>query len=281
MFLSSSILSKSLRARRCTMDVETYLNRISVTQVLEPGLSFLKYLQEKHLIHIPFENLDILNGEPIILDHERIYRKIIINSRGGFCFELNMLFSWLLTRLGFDCNLISGRVYDQNRERFGPQFDHMAILVRLDSDYIVDAGYTNSSRFPLKMPDGVNQDECGVFRIRSIGPGRARYFVEKKENNVWTCQYAFNTVPRKIDDFGQMCAYHQTSPDSIFNKGLLCSIATKQGRLKLFNDNLFITENGVQRIETLDSSETINRLLIESFGIALPTLSTPVNVAGG
>ena len=52
----------------------------------------LKNLQKAHLLNVPFENLDVHNSIPIILDIENIYQKVVLQNRGGFCYELNGLF---------------------------------------------------------------------------------------------------------------------------------------------------------------------------------------------
>jgi len=42
------------------MDKEKYLNRIKFSKSFEPSLDALKGLQKNHLLHVPFENLDIV-----------------------------------------------------------------------------------------------------------------------------------------------------------------------------------------------------------------------------
>ena len=75
------------------MKTEKYLNRIDAEQFdFVPNLENLKYLQRRHLLNIPFENLDIHWKKPIDLKGESLYQKIVENKRGGFCYELNGLF---------------------------------------------------------------------------------------------------------------------------------------------------------------------------------------------
>jgi arylamine N-acetyltransferase len=56
------------------------------------------------------------------LEEDRIYEKIVIGGRGGFCYELNGLFRWLLRSLGFAVSMVSARVYMPTKERFTPEF---------------------------------------------------------------------------------------------------------------------------------------------------------------
>ena len=82
------------------MNLEKYLERIGLTKNRELSLEFLAVLQEKHLLSIPFEDLDIPDRDTITIDVEKFYEKIVIRKRGGFCYELNGLFSVLLRELG-------------------------------------------------------------------------------------------------------------------------------------------------------------------------------------
>ena len=85
------------------MNKEKYLRRIGITKTGFPAnLENLKFLQKQHLVHIPFENLDIHWKRLILLDVAGFYKKIVGEKRGGFCYELNGLFYELLKELGCD-----------------------------------------------------------------------------------------------------------------------------------------------------------------------------------
>ena len=74
-------------------------------------LGTLSRLQHRHLMSIPFENLDIHWGQRIVLDTEAFYDKIVTGGRGGFCYELNGLFNELLQQIGFTTRLVSAQVF--------------------------------------------------------------------------------------------------------------------------------------------------------------------------
>ena len=83
------------------MDVQAYLERINCKGPLDGGAKALATLQEAHYTAVPYENFDILRGRPLSLELPDLYKKIVINRRGGYCFELNGLFGWLLRELGY------------------------------------------------------------------------------------------------------------------------------------------------------------------------------------
>src|SRR6266540_1131840 len=105
------------------MDIQAYLCRIHYRGGLAPTAAILRELHRAHLLTVPFENLDIHLGRPILLDQEALFDKIVTRRRGGFCYELNGLFALLLRELGFDVTLLSAGVAHADGG-FGPEFDH-------------------------------------------------------------------------------------------------------------------------------------------------------------
>ena len=85
------------------MNQKEYFHRIGIEKTeIYADLASLNFLQHQHLLHIPFENLDIHWQRPIILDTDKFYRKIVEEKRGGFCYELNGLFFKLLENVDFN-----------------------------------------------------------------------------------------------------------------------------------------------------------------------------------
>lgn len=268
------------------MNLEQYLNRIGIEKIYSPSYEFLAELQLKHLYFIPFEDLDIPSRDRIILDEERIFKKVIENKRGGFCYELNGLFRWLLTQLGFKVDMLSARVYNNQKEELGPEFDHMTLLVHIDKNYLVDVGFGDSFRKPIQMPDGESEDVSGKYLLRSAGGNvfklwkmengnlpdlagwkmKERHFGFVGEEKL---QYQFTTEPRKFSDYEKMCAFQQDDLHSHFRTRMLCTIATPNGRITLSNNSLTITENGNKTKTEFDSEKEFLLLLKKHFGIEL------------
>lgn len=236
------------------MNQKVYLERIGIIESdLTNNLENLNLLQKQHLLNIPFENLNIHWKLPIILDTENFYEKIIKKKRGGFCYELNGLFNQLLKELGFQTKIISARVA-QRDGNFGAEYDHLAILAKIgDEEFLVDVGFGDFSAQPLKFVLDVEQvDENGTFLIRKFDDD---YFeVVKNEGELWKSEYIFKDLARDLSEFSEMCNFHQTSPESHFTRGKLCSIMIENGR-KTLTDKIFIeTQNG-ERTETQVNSE--------------------------
>ena len=88
------------------MDVQKYLDRIKFNGNIEVSLACLTKLQQCHQSNVPFENYDLFTNRKKVLNHEILYEQIVTNKRGGWCHELNGLFSWLLCQLGFDVQVV-------------------------------------------------------------------------------------------------------------------------------------------------------------------------------
>ena len=104
--------------RDMELDVDAYLERIgtSRSEVGRRDRATLDLLIRRHLDHVPFENLDVINGVRVDLDARRVYEKIVERRRGGFCFEVNLVFGWLLLKLGFDARYGLARVWRPSDE---------------------------------------------------------------------------------------------------------------------------------------------------------------------
>jgi len=257
------------------MDPNAYLKRINYSGSLAPTAESLRALHLAHLANVPFENLDIHLGNPIHIDQAGFYAKIVNRGRGGFCYELNGLFAWLLKELGFEVNLLSARVGD-GEGGFSPEFDHLALRVLCPADpvnpdvpWLADVGFGECFMTPLRL-DQLNrvQDQVGphVYRIDKEADYLGLW--EKRDGAEWQEQYRFTLIPRRLREFQGMCQYHQTSPASHFKQKRICSRTTENGRITLGEDKLIIGESG-RRVERPVLEHEYRTILEQQFGIRL------------
>jgi len=250
------------------MNKEKYLKRIGAkASESKADLDFLKTLQKNHLFSVPFENLDIHIGREITLDLGRFYTKIVKDKRGGFCYELNGIFNELLRALGFMTKIVSSRVAD-NEGKFGKEYDHLAIIVDIDGEqYLADVGFGDFVTEPLLLKLGAEQqDPSGVYRI--LGFEDDYLEVQKKKSESWERQYAFQNVNRELKEFADMCVFNQTSPESHFTQGKLCSILTAEGRKTLTDKKFIVLKDGTREEAGVGSNREFDEILKREFGIA-------------
>ena len=81
--------------------LDAYFDRIGWGGPTTADLATLSGLLEAHMRSIPFENLDVLAGDPIRLGGDDVRAKLVAARRGGYCFEHATLFADVLDRLGF------------------------------------------------------------------------------------------------------------------------------------------------------------------------------------
>lgn len=249
------------------MNTEKYLRRIGFENFDVPvNAESLKLLQKKHLLNVPFESLDIHWKRPILLDTDRFYEKIIGEKRGGFCYELNGLFNELLRNLGFQTRLVSARVND-GKGVFGEEYDHLAIIVTIgESEFLADVGFGAFTAEPLRLVADLEQkDETGVFVVRRFDDDYLE--VAKKEGDSWESEYIFKPFGRDLSEFAEMCNFHQTSPESHFTRGKVCSIMLEGGRKTLTDKKFIETGNGEKREAEVNSEDEFNEILAREFHI--------------
>lgn len=248
------------------MDVELYLQRIGYTGPRTPTAETLRGLHRAHLFSVPFENLDIALGRPIVLEEAKLFGKIVHQHRGGFCYELNGSFAWLLRQLGFRVEMLNARVYDDVSTP-GPDFDHMTLLVHLEERWLADVGFGDCFHEPLRLDDAAEQPRNG-YQYK-ITPGPERWLLsEHKPPSAWQPAYDFDLTPRQLADYAAMCLYQQTSPNSHFTQKRVCTLPTLTGRITLSNNRQIVTKNGTRTERELSEAE-YTEVLRARFGIRL------------
>ncbi|MEE0954317.1 MAG: arylamine N-acetyltransferase [Eubacterium sp.] len=252
-------------------DLNAYLKRLGMEEKPFPDLNSLSKLVYAHQTHIPFEDLDsAMYGLTPSLAIPDLFEKIILNKRGGYCFELNALFTRLLLDLGFDarqvtCRILRGRDYL-------PMCTHEGIVVNLSGSlYFCDVGYGGpESAGAVLIEDGAETIHYGEsFQI-------------KKENEDWWLLsrtasdgqpervLLFNLFPQLPIDFILTNLYSSAPGNLIFSKTRLVNLRTPDGSISVTDDVFAETKNGV-RCETLLKDDSAFRECLKSrFGIVIP-----------
>ena len=223
-----------------------YLERLGVAAGPTPSWNSLTELVSAHLQTVPFENLDILNRVGPELTTAGALHKVVSRRRGGFCYELNEAFGALLAHLGFHVRRIEARVWSEPRQEFGPPFDHLALVVTLpEGEFLTDVGFGDNNRRPMRLPEDSLVD-IGPITLAPVAQDLWR--LARPDRPL----YDMTLQAQPLEAFAAMYRYHQTSADSIFAKGLICTRATACGRVTLSRDRLIVL-NGEQRSETVES----------------------------
>lgn len=215
---------------------DEYLRRMAADRPAAPDAAALRTLQLQHLRTVPFENLSVHLGEPVVLTERALTDKLVRDRRGGFCYELNGVFAALLTALGYDAALLAARVFEDDGS-LGIPYDHAVVRVRLPGGPVfADVGFGRHSHYPLRLDMADEQpDPGGVFRVQEtpegdidvLRDGAPRYRVEPR--------------PRVLADFEADCWWHTTSPKSHFTRSPICSRLTADGGRITLSGRTFTT----------------------------------------
>ncbi|MEU1517200.1 arylamine N-acetyltransferase [Streptomyces sp. NPDC005811] len=255
--------------------MDDYLRRIGAKRPERADLEGLRHLMERHLLSVPFENLDYhIEGTDIFMD-ERVLEKIVYGNRGGGCYEVNPALYFLLTSLGYEVDILPGWVHRPGGV-LGPFLGHLALRVKADGeDWLVDVGFGRNSRFPLNLASReVQHDPHGEYRLHDADDGAVDVYLGGKP------LYRVADRPVTIPDFAPTLWWYRTSPDSSFLQGLFCSIRTTDGLVTLKANQQVSMVAGEERSKrTLADEAEALAAYKEHFGIVLDRL--PKEPAGG
>ncbi|PGS57871.1 arylamine N-acetyltransferase, partial [Bacillus cereus] len=82
------------------------------------------------------------------MSRTNIQEKLLLNKRGGLCYELNSLLYYFLSDCGFDVYRVAGTVYDLSGNKWKPDDGHVIIILKHENQkYIIDGGF--ASHLPL------------------------------------------------------------------------------------------------------------------------------------
>lgn len=179
------------------------------------------------------------------------------------------MFNELLKDLGFSTHFITCSVFSQPKQQFTPYFGHVAIVVHLEEDWLVDVGFGTNFPEPLKLDAEAHQLQDGVhYQLVRINEEEI-LLRRTNDQQEYIKMYKLKLEPQLLTAFAGMCHYHQTSPKSPFTQGKLCSLLTSDGRITLTDKAFIKTVNGKKTETPVASPQEFDQKLREHFGIVL------------
>jgi N-hydroxyarylamine O-acetyltransferase len=250
------------------IDLDAYLERTGARAPLAPSAEALADLQQAHVGTVPFENLDILLGRPIVLDLESLQAKLVTARRGGYCFEQNTLFEAVLLKVGFDVTALAARV------RVGATGvrarTHMMLRVDLpEGPFVADVGFgADGPVRPLPLREG---------QELWIGPMGHRlrqedglWVLEGNTEGEWVDLYAFTLEPQYPIDFEMANHFTSTYPRSAFVNTLTAQCSWPERRVILRNRDLTVREGRAAETTTVRDPEHLLEVLDRHCGLVFP-----------
>lgn len=255
-----------------SVDLDAYLARIGHSGSRAPTLETLHAITAAHVKAIPFENLSILQGQPIDLSVEALFTKLVHARRGGYCFEQNGLLLHVLERLGFQVAPLSARVRLQRPRDFIPPRTHVFLRVELDGEsWLTDVGVGGVS---LTSAIRLNTDaeQATPHETRRIVREGGRLFHQIRFGYAWedVCEFTLEEMPPIDRELGNW--YTSAHPGSHFKNRLIVARAAPDGaRLTLLNDELKTRHrDGRVELRKVGSPAELLEVLERTFGLSFP-----------
>jgi N-hydroxyarylamine O-acetyltransferase len=254
-------------------DLDAYFARIGYTGPRNPTLEVLNAVAEAHIQSIPFENLDVLLRRSISLEPAAIFQKLVLDHRGGYCFEQNGLLLEILGAMGFQVVPLSARVRLQRPRDFTPPRTHVFLRTAIDNEiWLVDVGVGGLSPTAAIRLDDSGRVQKTPHEPRRIVREDGRLFHQVLLGEQWCDVYEFTLEEMPLIDRELGNWYTSAYPQSHFRDRLIVARAAPEGvRLTLQNDE-FSTRGRDGRADTrkLASPEELLEVLATHFGLHFP-----------
>jgi N-hydroxyarylamine O-acetyltransferase len=252
-------------------NLDSYFERINYQGSMEASEDTLRDIHIAHTLNVPFENLDVFYRRPILLDGASLHKKIVKERRGGYCFEMNGIFSLVLQEMGFKVtNLLAKVTID------GIHYTtktHQAILVEIaGNQWLADVGFGNEGIIaPLILEEYTEQKQF-AHTYRLITHPTLGYVLQKKDQTGYHPLYAFTLDACSPEDFLMSNHFTSTFPESFFLTMRMCTMPTKEGRITLTDSHFKVVDKNDVLDTPIDNENEFITVLKERFCLDLDSI---------
>jgi N-hydroxyarylamine O-acetyltransferase len=232
--------------------VDTYLGRIGLRGAREASFATLAEVAARHVVAIPFENLDVLLGRPPRLDLPSLEEKLVGARRGGYCYEHATLCAAGLEQLGFAVKRHSARVVMVTPREQAPR-THMFLTCM---DHVLDPGFGGLAPHAPVPLDGT---PAGRHRIVRDGGEIALHHDDQR---LWVSSLEADLPV----DFDMANHFTSTWPQSPFVQRMMLRVFTPDGQIRVMNRDVTVIRNGETTTHRLADRAELAELLHTHFG---------------
>jgi len=255
------------------MKLQRYLDRIGHGGTIEPNFDTLAALQEAHVCSVPFENLDVQLGRTLSIRIEDAYEKIVLNSRGGWCYEQNGLFGWALSKIGFDVTRIAASVMRDQRGEASTA-NHLCLLVKSSDSkikFLVDVGFGGSMVRPIILQEAQHDQPPFKLGLERLDDRYWRFWENLGDGKF---SFDFTEDPANESLLAKKNASLQNDPASNFVLNLVAQQRSRDQHRTLRGRVFSVVETGAIKTTTLDSPDTLVSILANEFRLDVPEIAT-------
>jgi N-hydroxyarylamine O-acetyltransferase len=250
------------------LQIDHYFDRIGYTGPRDLSLHTLRGIHRAHTHSIAFENIDVYLQRPVDQDIVRIFEKIVIRRRGGWCYEQNGLLGWALKTLGFDVVRLCGGV---RRSTLGDEVmgDHLTLQVNMDEPWIADVGLGGGFADPFILCEGTFLQGPWSYRLERLNEGEWRF--HNREGAI-PPDFDFTNAPADEEKLSSVGLQLQTNSGSKLRKNLICMLATETAQKVLIGRVVSGLDSSLDR-KLIDSEDELVDVLTQEFNIILPDIN--------
>lgn len=244
--------------------VHDYLQAINLGNS-ELNFDFLSELVERHVATFAFSSTGCQLGKDLPLDFNALYRRIVVQRRGGYCFEQNGLLFGILAELGFSPQRYLARVIFN--EDIHPGLTHRITLVEYESKrYVLDVGFGMfGPRVPVPMSGIETPDGEKIFRIFERLPGE--YHMQVFKDTGFYSLYRFELARYGQADCELGHFYSHRQPDANFVNHLVVSLLRENETRSLRDLEYWVITNSGTRSCNVFNIEQLRRILVDELGV--------------
>ncbi|MCD0442829.1 arylamine N-acetyltransferase [Glycomyces sp. A-F 0318] len=250
------------------LDLDAYAERIGYRGPLRPDLETFTALHRHHIANVPFENLDIMLGTGPGVALADIAAKIVHHRRGGYCYEMNLLFAAALDRIGVPVRRQLIRIGDP-LEHARPR-SHLVALVELDGrTWLGDVGFGSGAAEPLPVDRAAVSEQGGwTYRVTEpLADGDRR--VQELRAGQWETMYTLIPDATYPVDVALANESTSTSPSSPFTRRPVVVKRGPETELRLLGRTLAETDRDRRDTSREIADDQYAATLAERFGLEL------------
>lgn len=244
--------------------VQAYLQILDM-QDRELDFAFLNDILTRHVATFAFSSVGCQLGDDLPLKFKSLYQRIVMDRRGGYCFEHNGFLFEVLEELGFSPTLYLARVI-HNKDIY-PGLTHRITMIEYDGQqYVLDAGFgLQGPRKPVSMSGAEQHDSLNTFRIFEKRTGE--YHMQILKDGAFYSLYRFELVLYGEADCELGHFFSHRHPDANFVNHLVISLLLESETRALVDLKYSVTTaSGNHRQDVVDS-EQLKQIIVDELGV--------------
>ena len=265
-----------MQSRLTLKQIHDYLHTLQIPPNETPDLTTLNALVYAHQTSIPFSSVDVYHCQSApSLEIDDVFNKVVTKKRGGYCFEMNLIFKELLLALGYDSYPIFCRINRPNCGRLS--ITHQGTLTTIDGmRYYTDIGFGGPvAAGALALDNKVEQTiQDETYRMCVIDESwwalerLGSQLTEKPTtagDDTWIKVLELCTAKVENQDFLPLSAFC-SQPGARFYETTILNLRTASGNYAMDDFTLTIRESGNKRVIDLSDEAAQSDAIEQYFG---------------